>query len=499
MLKKCLLALVLALCATPAFAQDAPRPFDAVLHDLAITTSTIDTLATQLKAIAAKQTALSTELQQALSEPVVPDASTLQATLDKGGVVHLVGGTIYPGSFTLGSNTTLLCHGASLTGSATAPTLSGGVGVQHVIVDGCTVTSAGYDQSAIRFGRNDSTQTARAQAPAHIWLRHISIPTYRGKHAIEVNAADFSLTGSSVLDAYDLPTSSRDSQAVWVANAPCAPCVIDGNELSAGSENIMVGGDTMKIVNPDGTLLVPTDIRLTNNHVFKPLSWQTDGVNRAVKNLIELKNGTKVLMAGNTLDGSWKAGQDGYCFVVTPRNKGDIHDVLIEHNTCTHAGGGINIMGVNDSTWTPSPVSGVVVRLNRFSIDSKTYGGRGILALLTNAPHDATFDSNIVSNTGDQIVYLDKPGSHLLVDGVTREPNLPMAVLTITNNYAIAGAYGIIIGGANRDTPLVTAGIVDQLTVTGNTVAGANSWFKKYFPSNTFVDRVTFDALLAGL
>jgi hypothetical protein len=82
---------------------------------------------------------------------------------------------------------------------------------------------------------------------------------------------------------------------------------------------------------------------------------------------------------------------------------------------------------------------------------------------------------------------------------VTREPNLPMAALTITNNYAIAGAYGIIIGGANRDTPLVTAGIVDQLTVTGNTVAGANSWFKKYFPSNTFVDRVTFDALLAGL
>jgi hypothetical protein len=156
-------------------------------------------------------------------------------------------------------------------------------------------------------------------------------------------------------------------------------------------------------------------------------------------------------------------------------------------------------MGVNDSTWTPSPVSGVIVRTNRFTIDSHLYGGRGILALLTNAPHDVTFDGNIVSNTGDSIVYLDKPGSRLLVDGVTREANLPMAVLTITNNYAVSGAYGLIIGIANRDTPLVTAGVVDQLTVTSNTVSGANTWFKKYFPANTFVDRVTFDALVGGM
>jgi hypothetical protein len=497
-MKKSLLALVIALSATSAVAQDAPRPFDTVLHDLAITTSTVDTLATQLQAIAAKQTALSAELQQALTQPVVPDASTLQATLNQGGVVHLVGGTVYPGSFTLGSNTTLLCHGASLTGAALAPTIIVAVGAQNVVVDGCTVTSSGFDQQVIRIGRNDSLQTTIAQAPTHIALRHNSIPTFRGKHAIEVNAADFSITGSSVLDAYDIPTASRDSQAVWIANAPCQPCIIDGNTLSAGSENIMVGGDTMKIVGPDGNLIVPTDIRITNNNIFKPLSWQTDGINRAVKNLIELKNGTRVLMAGNTLDGSWHAAQDGYCFVVTPRNKGDIHDVVIEHNTCTHVGGGINIMGVNDSTWTPSPVSGVIVRTNHFAIDHKLYGGRGILGLLTNAPHDVTFDSNIVSNTGDSLVYLDKPGSHLLVDGVTREPNLPMAALTITNNYGIAGAYGLIIGFANRDTPLVTAGVVDQLTVTGNTVATANNWFKKYFPANTFVDRQTFDALLAA-
>jgi hypothetical protein len=498
-MKQFCVSLALVLCGPSAFAQDAPRSFDVVLRDLAITTSALDTLAAQLQAIAAKQAALGAEFQQALTQPVVADASMLQPTLDKGGIVHLVGGMVYPGAFVLGSNTTLLCHGASLTGSATAPTIVVALAAQNVVIDGCTVTSSGYDQQAIRIGHNDSLQTSIAQAPAHIALRHISIPTFRGKHAIEVNASDFSITGSSVLDAYDLPTASRDSQAVWIANAPCAPCVIDGNALSAGSENIMIGGDTMKIVGADGNLIVPTDIRITNNSIFKPLSWQTDGINRAVKNLIELKSGIRVLMAGNALDGSWHAAQDGYCFVVTPRNKGDIHDVVIEHNTCTHVGGGINIMGVNDSTWTPSPVSGVVVRANRFDINHRIYGGRGLLGLLTNAPHDVTFDANLVTATGDEIVFLDKPGSHLLVDGVTREPNLPMAVLTITNNYAVSGAYGLIIGVANRDTPLVTAGVVDQLIVTGNTVATANNWFKKYFPANTFVDRVTFDALIAGL
>jgi hypothetical protein len=497
-MKKCVFVLSLLL-ATNVVAQEAPRSFNTVLQDLATTSATVSSLGTQLQTIASKQDALRAELVQSLTQPVVTSEANLQATLTQGGIVHLVGGTVYPGSFTLTSNTTLLCHGASLTGTSTAPTLVVAMAAQNVIVDGCTLTSSGYDQQVVRIGRNDTFQTTVAQAPSHIWLRHISIPTFRGKHAIEVNAADFTLTGSSILDSYDLPTASRDSQAVWIANAPCQPCVIDGNTLSAGSENIMVGGDWMKIRNPDGTLLVPTDIKITNNSIFKPLSWQTDGINRAVKNLIELKNGTKVLMAGNTLDGSWHAAQDGYCFVVTPRNGGDIHDVLIEHNSCTHAAGGINIMGVNDSTYTPSPVSGVIVRTNRFDLNHRLYGGRGILALLTNAPHDVTFDGNIDTQTGDEIVFLDKPGTRLLIDGVTREANLPVAVLNITNNYAVSGAYGIIVGVPNRDTPLVTAGIVDQLTVTGNTIADANNWFKKYFPDNTFLLRAGWDVLVGEL
>jgi hypothetical protein len=143
MKKTCLISLALVLCGPSAFAQDAPRSFDSVLHDLAIATSTLDTLATQLQAIAAKQSALSAELQQALTQPVVADATSLQATLNQGGIIHLVGGTVYPGAFTLGSNTTLLCHGASLTGSATAPTIAVALAAQNVVIDGCTLTVLG--------------------------------------------------------------------------------------------------------------------------------------------------------------------------------------------------------------------------------------------------------------------------------------------------------------------------------------------------------------------
>jgi hypothetical protein len=409
---------------------------------------------------------------------------------------YLVAGGVYPGSITLHSNTTLDCKGASLTGSALAPTIVVEVGAQNVVINNCTVTSSGFDQQVIRIGRNDSGQTQLAQAPAHIALRHVTIPTFRGKHAIEVNGSDVWITDTTVLDAYDLPTASRDSQAIWIGNAPCQPCVIDHNTLSAGSENILVGGDLMKIPG-----VYPTDIRITYNRIFKPLVWQTDGINRAVKNLIELKTGRQVLIKGNVLDGSWHAAQDGYAFAITPRSGGDIQNVLVEDNTVTNVAGGFNILGRDDGTGslipTPAPISNLVIRRLSLSASSKLYGGRGILALITGAPHDVTFDNVTGVYDGNSIIQLDTR-SVTNPDGTISY--VRMAALTITNSRLTSGVYGLFlrgnVGGKNWPS------FIDALTVTGNTLVDpssgdARSAMHTLFPTNTYVDRPTFDALLA--
>lgn len=477
-MKQLRIAFALLALAAPAAAQQVPRSTDAVLSDM--------------EATAKQQVALVAELRTALSAQVVPAGGDVQAALNKGGDVYLTAGATYPGTFTLKTDkTALFLNGAKLTGSALGPALQ--IDADDTYVSGGELNT-GWDQSVVHIGYNDTRQVTVDSAPARTTLVGLRIVGYRGKRAVEVNGSQFAVKASTLGDIYD--PAGRDSQAIAILNAPCAPCIIDGNDLSAGSENIMVGGDTMKIKDVNGVPIVATDIRVTGNNIWKPLSWQTDGINRGVKNLLELKAGVKVFVSKNTMDGSWKAAQDGYCFAITPRNSQVIADVIIEDNTCAHVGGGFNIMGVNDSTPTPAPVSGLVIRRNNLNIDHIKFGGRGILALITQAPHDVTFDSNVAIFTGGEAFYLDKPGSHPNADG-TRSPNDPMVSLAYTNNYSTAGTYGFVIGGATNSTAPM-AGVVSTLTITGNTIADANSWVKKYFPTNTFVTRAALDALLAA-
>jgi hypothetical protein len=469
-MKKLLFAALLALMPTLAMAQ--ARTPDAIATDIETETKKLAALAAELKA------SLWT---------VVPAGGNLQAALNGGGQIMLTAGATYTGNFVVKSGTTLIGNGAKLVGVA-GPAIEIAPGTSNVYISNVAPTTS-WDQSIVRVGHNDSSQTTLAQAPQHITLDHIVVTTFRGKRAIEINSGDTRVSNSTLTDIYDGALSTRDSQAIWIGNASCAPCVIDHNTLSAGSENILIGGDTMKMIG-----VSPSDITISDNNIFKPLAWQTDGVNRAVKNLIELKAGLGVLITRNALDGSWHAAQDGYCFAITTRNMQTIQNVTVEDNSCDHVGGGFNILGMNDSTTTPAPLAGLVIRRNRMNINHVLYGGRGIMALITGGPHDVSFDSNVVTSTGNCMFYLDKPGSHPNADG-TRSPNSPVAELNYTNNYAIAGTYGIIIGFANRDTPLVTAGIVDVLTVTGNTVADANGWTKKYFPTNTYLTRAEWDAI----
>jgi hypothetical protein len=431
------------------------------------------------------------ELNADLQGTTVPPDGNLQAALNRGGVIRLTAGATYTGSFVLKSKTTLYAEGAQFKMVPTAPVLSIEPGTTDVYVSGFTFAGADttfFNQQVIRIGRADGRQTTVDRAPARITFIGAKIPAYRGKRAIEVNGSQVTIKDSVINDVYD--PAAHDSQAIGIINAPCNPCVIEGNDLSAGSENIMVGGGVTAIPG-----LIPTDIRITNNKIWRPLSWQTDGINRAVKNLIELKSGIKVAITHNVLDGSWRAAQDGYCMVITPRAKGEIHDVLIEDNTCDHVGAGFNIAGFDEKLLTANATSGIVVRRLRLNADHRTYGGRGILALITLGPRDVTFEDVTALTTGGCIVLVDNKAKHITADG-TYAPAPSMAALTITNSRLVAGTYGLIIGSATTST--LNTGVIDTITITGNTIAGGNGWLKKYFPQNTYVTRDKLNALVAA-
>jgi hypothetical protein len=435
-----------------------------------------------LTAAAAAQPAATT------TSGAVQTAADLQSALAKGGRIDIASGAALTGSFTVTvSGTVVSGNGASISAGKAGPAIAVAPGTHDVTISDLTLTSDA--DPVVLCGRNDAKQTELAQAPANITFARLTVPAHRGKRAFEWNCTG-TLDTLTALDTWD--PNGQDSQGLAILNSP-GKTRVTGGRYQAGSEGILIGGDTMKM-----TGVVPTDIVIENLEISRPLSWKTDGVKRKVKNLLELKTGRKVVARHLTLDGSWQDAQEGWAVVLTPHSGGDIHDVTLDDLTITNVGAGFQFLGLEYSGIpTPAALSGVTVSNSRITISSADFGGRGVLALATGAPADITFKDNVVISDGTSVFYYD-PSSVLDPASGAKRPAGPMGALTMTNNYFVAGRYGILLAGKPNATGDVSAG-VRELTVTGNTFADAAPALQKALPKNTFVDRGKFDQLVASL
>jgi hypothetical protein len=168
---------------------------------------------------------------------------------------------------------------------------------------------------------------------------HATADVFRG---ILLNSA-----ASAVIDSHvsEIHVAGHDSQAILGFNGP-GPFKIVNNYLEGAGENIMFGGGDPRI--PD---LVPSDIEIRHNSLFKPLRWRRGtpdfaGIQWTVKNLLELKNAQRVLIEGNVLENAGPEPQGWAAFVLTPSNGGAapwsvVQDVMIRNNIVRNAMGGI--------------------------------------------------------------------------------------------------------------------------------------------------------------
>lgn len=405
----------------------------------------------------------------------VPSGGNLQLALDNGGNIELeAGGTYESNGFRVRqSGTTIIGNGATLVASS-GPALYVLPGVNDVTVSDLSGRSP--NGAVFLLGANDAAiQATLDLVPRRITFTRVRVPTHRNKRGFEINAADVQLIDCEVLDTW--ATSLADSQGVGILNTP-GNVIVRGGRYQAASENVLVGGDTMKIPG-----VIPTNLTFENLMLDKPLSWKTDGVRRAVKNNFELKTGINVSVRNCTLDGCWRDGQDGYAFMITPKSGGTVQNVLIENCRIRNVSSAFNFTGHTLAT-DPTPggrTIGVVVR-NVTAVCNKTiYSGRGIFCILTMGVGDVTFD-NIVSVMDGTSVILG--GDHERI-----------ASITVTNSFFVAGTYGVMLGG-NANATLWNA-TVDALDVRTNTIADANATLKRNLPENTYVTRAEFDPLVA--
>lgn len=201
----------------------------------------------------------------------------------------------------------------------------------------------------------------------------------------------------AVVDSYiyNCKEAGADTQAVWAYNTP-GPLKIVNNYLEAAGENVMFGG-----ADPSYTNSIPSDIEIRRNYFFKPLAWI--GSSWTVKNLLEFKNGQRVLCEGNILENNWAAGQNGMAFLITPRNQDNTapwcttRDITFRYNQILNSEQGFNISGTDD-TYTSEDTFRVNIEHNLLETAVVSTGGDGKSHQMISGPTNVWWINNTFVN-----------------------------------------------------------------------------------------------------
>ena len=363
---------------------------------------------------------------------VVTTAAELDAALLVGGTIKLEPGQ-YAGNFTVSVDGTTLLGVAGLPETRVTPEHVAAVlltpadpykavlsiQASRVRVEGLTAMPARNDREVVLVGQLEAT-TSEAQ-PDAVVIDRVAVLAGEagGVRGISLHTRGVTVTRSHVAGFW---YRYRDSQAIWINNGP-GPYTITDNYLEGSGENIMVGGDAIRIPN-----VVPSDILIARNTIYKPESWRT--LYGSVKNSVELKAGRRVTIEDNLIDGNWKDAQGGDTIVLTPRNPSGgcpwivVEDVVIRRNVVTRAtqGYAVSILGTDNNHETQQTAR-VTVEHNLFA---DATGGFKILVGV--AGHLI-----VRRNTFPAIA-----GNWFLFSGITVK-----TPLTAQWNVAKSGAYGI--------------------------------------------------------
>jgi hypothetical protein len=271
-------------------------------------------------------------------------------------------------------------------------------------------------------------QTSDSETPGNLILDRCYVhgqPETMSRRGILLNSAS-----SAVIDSYvsEIHADGVDSQAILGYNGP-GPFKIVNNYLEASTENLMFGGADPKIRD-----LVPSDIEIRRNHLFKPLRWRPGdpsfgGVKWPIKNLLELKNAQRVLIEGNFLENNW----GGAALVLTPRNQDGrapwsvVQDVLFRNNILRNGLSGFSIQ-TSDDGHSSQPTKRIAIVNNAWGVTRTFFGltgGRG------GVPEDLLIDHNTAIPGGYSTYYI--------------EAGTPPAMIRfrLTNNLMGFGAFGV--------------------------------------------------------
>jgi hypothetical protein len=458
----------------------------------------------------------------------VPAGGDLQAALNSaqpGDTIILQAGATYTGNFTLpvlsgtawvyvqSSALSSLPEGTrvgpaqaslmpKIVSPNTMPAISTAAGAHNFRFAGIEITTTWASTSATNYVlvylEAPNGNTSLSQVPTDLVVDRCYVhgtPTGNIRRAILMNSARTAVIDSYLSDVHEV---GADTQAVASWNGP-GPFKIVNNYLEAAGENIMFGGADPAIPN-----LVPSDIEIRRNNLFKPLSWMAGsasfaGIHWSVKNLLELKNAQRLWIDGNVLENNWADAQNGYGVLFTPRNQDGtapwsvVRDVTFTSNIVRHSGGGINAMG-SDYLHPSQPTQRILIQNNLFDdISSTTWNGTGTFLQVADGGSDIVVDHNTVLQSGNIITATY---SSVLV---------PASSFVFTNNivsynqYGVFGDYGVGIGNTAINAYFPGSSFVRNVFVGGPASSlPANNFFPSSLAAVGFVNLAAHNYALAS-
>jgi Right handed beta helix region len=234
-------------------------------------------------------------------------------------------------------------------------------------------------------------------------------------------------------------TKRQDTQAVGGWNGP-GPYTIVNNYLEASGENVFFGGAPTSI----SAGVVPSDILIARNDIYKPTSWMAHKTDYWVKNLLEVKNGQRITIDHNTFTNNWVgADQLGFAIVLSVRDESGrvpwatVNNITMTNNHIAHVGGGIFFLGHDaDGGGTAHDMT---IRNNLWE-DVGAFSTQGRLFEFVNDLKNITIDHNTAYQYGSG-PWIEDYGT------------APSSNIEVTNNIVNAG---IGIGGEGTASGLPT-------------------------------------------
>ncbi|MGQ0539203.1 MAG: hypothetical protein ACT4R6_09680, partial [Gemmatimonadaceae bacterium] len=287
----------------------------------------------------------------------------------------------------------------------TAPGASGWrvVGIEMGVVPGVGQAPQ-IQQGIVLLGDGSDEQNRTNEIPTDIILDRVYVhgePTTNTKRCVALNSAATAIVDSELLECHG---RGFDSQAIAGWNGP-GPYLIENNRLEGAGEVIIFGGG-----DPQISQLIPSDIVVRRNHIYRPMSWRGAWT---VKALFELKNAQRVLLEGNVLENHWVDAQAGSAIVLGSVNQDGhcswcvVQDVNVRYNHIHNVAAVFNVFarcglaspgGPYGCDQGAQPTRRVAIRHNLFTgVGAPGLGAAGSIArvfLLQSDVHDLWIEHN---------------------------------------------------------------------------------------------------------